>query len=223
LSAAIIKSINSTLRQEEADAGFRSDSIVITGSNHTPPDYVDIAHLINEYLLPNMKKTREAYLKSEMKISAYIDQVAKLHCLFEAIHPFSDGNGRTGRIFLNCMLISSGLPPVIIKGADNEREKYYAALEEFDESISRALMFKESNHRINKALEQSAGADKMVSLITSSLKYSLDTFICNTLENRGLLMSTTSKLSNTMDYTADSLRVMINRAQLIAKKTGKPV
>lgn len=49
------------------------------------------------------------------------------HALFEAIHPFQDGNGRTGRTLLNCMLISAGYPPVAIKHDD--RVGYYTSLE----------------------------------------------------------------------------------------------
>ncbi|PLX70084.1 MAG: hypothetical protein C0603_03860 [Denitrovibrio sp.] len=221
LSPAIVKSINSTLRQGEGDSGFRRDQIVITGSKHTPPDYVDIVHLINDHLLPNMRSSREKYLKNELPISAYIEQVAKLHCLFEAIHPFADGNGRAGRIFLNCMLISSGLPPVIIKGADNDREKYYFALDEFDAKINKTILFRESFYRIDRVIAESGGAEKMTILISDALRYSLDTYLCNTLENKGYKMATTKELSKTMNYTADSLRVMVNRGQLIAKKAGK--
>ena len=45
------------------------------------------------------------------------------HILFEAIHPFIDGNGRTGRIFMNWQRIKSGLPILVIK--NDEKEKYY--------------------------------------------------------------------------------------------------
>lgn len=221
LSAAIIKSINSTLRQGEGDTGFRRDAIVITGSRHTPPDYLNISKLVNEYLLPLMKHVREQYLSDKISVAVFIEKVAKLHCLFEAIHPFSDGNGRSGRIFLNCMLISSGLPPVIIKGSEDDREKYYAALDELDSAFGNNLDFQESFYRINEVINKDGGADKMSDIISDALRYSLDTYICNILETKGYKMISTSELSNHMNYTADSLRVMINRGQLIAKKIGK--
>lgn len=50
-----------------------------------------------------------------------------LHCLFERIHPFSDGNGRVGRWLMNYMLVSENHPPIVIFRAD--REEYYKALE----------------------------------------------------------------------------------------------
>lgn len=221
LSPAIVKSINSTLRQGEGDFGFRRDSIIITGSKHTPPDYLEISRLIADYLLPLMKKAREKYLSDKISISVFIEKVAKLHCLYEAIHPFSDGNGRSGRIFLNCMLISVGLPSVIIKGADNDREKYYAALDEFDFAVEDCLSFPESFYRLDSIVNEDGGAKKMTDIISSSLQYGMDTYICNLLENKGYKMLSMQELSKKMDYTADSLRVLINRGQLIAKKAGK--
>ncbi|OZG59913.1 Fic/DOC family protein [Bifidobacterium lemurum] len=42
-------------------------------------------------------------------------RAAGFHALFENVHPFADGNGRTGRQLLNMMLMSSGYKPVAIK------------------------------------------------------------------------------------------------------------
>jgi hypothetical protein len=47
------------------------------------------------------------------------------HSLFEAIHSFEDGNGRTGRILSNYLLISRGFPIVTIKGDGPSREVYF--------------------------------------------------------------------------------------------------
>lgn len=55
---------------------------------------------------------------------------AYLHCNFESIHPFADGNGRVGRTLLNYYLLIHDLPPVII--FDEDKETYYMALEVFD-------------------------------------------------------------------------------------------
>ena len=54
---------------------------------------------------------------------------AFLHAKFENIHPFSDGNGRTGRILMNYFLLLHDHPPITIY--DEERKQYYAALESF--------------------------------------------------------------------------------------------
>lgn len=52
--------------------------------------------------------------------------LADHHIQFENIHPFIDGNGRTGRLLLIYEMISMGLLPVDIRY--EEREKYYSAL-----------------------------------------------------------------------------------------------
>lgn len=52
------------------------------------------------------------------------------HHKFEKIHPFSDGNGRTGRMLMNFILEKNGLPPVIIN--KKRRKEYFKALSSCD-------------------------------------------------------------------------------------------
>lgn len=56
---------------------------------------------------------------------------AYFHAKFENIHAFADGNGRTGRLAMNYLLLLHGHPPVIIH--EEDRKEYYAALEAWDE------------------------------------------------------------------------------------------
>lgn len=49
--------------------------------------------------------------------------IKEMHVKFEKIHPFEDGNGRTGRIILNWMRAKYGLPILVIKAAN--RGQYY--------------------------------------------------------------------------------------------------
>lgn len=46
-----------------------------------------------------------------------------MHIIYEKIHPFVDGNGRTGRMFLNWHMLKHGKDILVIKAA--ERQKYY--------------------------------------------------------------------------------------------------
>jgi Fic family protein len=48
----------------------------------------------------------------------------KLHVQYEDIHPFIDGNGRTGRMFMNWWRLQCGLPLMII--AEQDRREYYS-------------------------------------------------------------------------------------------------
>lgn len=52
------------------------------------------------------------------------------HLVFESIHPFSDGNGRVGRLCTNYLLMLNNHPPINIFSED--KETYYMALEVYD-------------------------------------------------------------------------------------------
>ncbi len=59
-----------------------------------------------------------------------IEKASRFHAEFETIHPFADGNGRTGRLLLNFMLVREGYWPANIRCRE-DRERYYAALYSF--------------------------------------------------------------------------------------------
>ena len=74
------------------------------------------------------------------------ERVAAHHAEFERIHPFLDGNGRTGRLLLNLVLVRLGYPPAIIY--ISQRTRYLQALRRADagdlgalgELIARAIL-----------------------------------------------------------------------------------
>lgn len=56
-------------------------------------------------------------------------QLAIAHAQFETIHPYHDGNGRTGRLLMPLMLAAEGYPPLYLSGALlRAKSEYYAAL-----------------------------------------------------------------------------------------------
>ena len=65
-------------------------------------------------------------LKQEDALTA----AAYFHVKFENIHPFADGNGRTGRLAMNYLLVMLGHPPIVVH--EEDRKEYYAALEAWD-------------------------------------------------------------------------------------------
>ena len=54
------------------------------------------------------------------------NKIARYHIEFEKIHPFKDGNGRTGRLLSNYELLKNNIPPVVISKED--RVKYFEFL-----------------------------------------------------------------------------------------------
>ena len=57
--------------------------------------------------------------------------LAEFHARYESIHPFQDGNGRTGRLILFRECLKNGIVPVVIEDAN--RNEYLDALKEYRE------------------------------------------------------------------------------------------
>lgn len=64
------------------------------------------------------------------RVLDFPEHLAAVHRHFEAIHPFLDGNGRTGRLVLNLILVRLGYPPAIIY--KRQRTEYLRALRRAD-------------------------------------------------------------------------------------------
>jgi Fic family protein len=80
---------------------------------------------VSEEIVELLDKIATADVKAKDLLAA----AAYFHSKFEDIHPFADGNGRTGRVLLNYFLIANNHPPVTIY--DEDRGAYYLALDAF--------------------------------------------------------------------------------------------
>ena len=115
-----IKQLNETINKNIKDTeGYRKVSVIIRGSDHIPPEPEKVPNLMN-YFVYN-------YNHDEQDI---FDKIARYHIEFEKIHPFEDGNGRTGRLLLNYELLKNNLPPVVI--SKDDRVKYFEFLRNND-------------------------------------------------------------------------------------------
>lgn len=65
------------------------------------------------------------------------ERIARVHALFEQVHPFLDGNGRTGRLVTNLVLTRLGYPPAIVQ--KRERQRYLVGLRAADAGRPGAL------------------------------------------------------------------------------------
>lgn len=67
-----------------------------------------------------MERLLEEY-HGEMQTLHPIERAALFHLRFESIHPFIDGNGRTGRLLMNLELMKEGFPSIDVKFQDRAR------------------------------------------------------------------------------------------------------
>lgn len=122
LSAYEICSIHSlVLADRPEDRGrWRRVPVRIMGASVEPPQPYLIEPMVGELLNDySMVMTR----------LHTVERVSLFHLRFESIHPFVDGNGRTGRLLLNMQLMQAGYPPINVKFAD--RKRYYDAFEDY--------------------------------------------------------------------------------------------
>ncbi len=120
-SESIIKQIHTLVLMDRPDdrGVYRRIPVRIMGAFHVPPDPIlvleEMENLVAEFV--GNKKLHP------------IERAALFHLRFEGIHPFVDGNGRTGRLILNLMLMQAGYPPINVKYSD--RKRYYEAFDAY--------------------------------------------------------------------------------------------
>ena len=119
-SEYVIKQIHTlVLMDRPEDRGiYRRIPVRIMGAFHTPSDPILVPEQMEQLIREFASKKLHP-----------IERAALFHLKFEGIHPFVDGNGRTGRLILNLMLMQSGYPPINVKYAD--RRRYYEAFDAY--------------------------------------------------------------------------------------------
>jgi Fic family protein len=95
--------------------GFRNHPVRITGVNLPTANHVSVPKLTSELM-----QTLDNNEKDVIASSAHI------HSKFEQIHPFSDGNGRVGRLLMNAMLLEANFAPAVIQ--EKQKRLYYTYL-----------------------------------------------------------------------------------------------
>jgi len=130
----IIKIHDMLLKDIDIRKGIRNHDIHIFGQPFKPTDY--------RYIKADMKLLIDWYKKQKIyPLAAAIF----FHHKFENIHPFSDGNGRTGRIIMNYLLSLERYPPLVI--SRKNRKKYLETMNQADKALKKGLTNIDSSYR----------------------------------------------------------------------------
>ena len=111
--------LNNTMER----GNYRTNNVRIVGSAIKMPYHEEVPDLMTSLI--------EDIATSKLHP---VEKAAVFHLDFERVHPFIDGNGRTGRLMMNMMLMQGGYLPMDIKFA--KRQSYYRALASFETTHS---------------------------------------------------------------------------------------
>ncbi|MPZ63028.1 MAG: Fic family protein [Propionibacteriales bacterium] len=108
----------------EGPGSFRRHQFAAFPGGMQPPSWVEVEGLMRTWVT-------DAAAITDADAEPLPEALARTHNDFERIHPFLDGNGRTGRLVLNLMLGRLGYPPAIIY--KRERDRYLRAMRRADQ------------------------------------------------------------------------------------------
>lgn len=139
----------------------KHDYVIGTNDQGAPPEDVplEIEELCDE--LTDIPDTGENIIK----VAAY------LHCKFENIHPFADGNGRVGRTLMNYYLLTHNYPPLVVR--TETKDIYYKALDHYDQTgeIDLFVKYIKDESIITWASRHKQNAPQKASLYDTLQKY----------------------------------------------------
>ncbi len=132
LDADFIKRIHAHVlcAEPEAAGKYRDVPVHIGGTD---------AQLATPASIPAAMENLLAAYYGDMQNLHITQRVARFHLRFENIHPFIDGNGRTGRLLLNFELMKDGFPPIDIKFAD--RARYYDCFRSYEKEDEMPMVY----------------------------------------------------------------------------------
>ena len=168
---------------------YRNTDVQILGSKHRPPPGYQVQEQMTKFL-EWMTENKSNYHPAEF--------AALAHHRFVAIHPFEDGNGRTGRLLMNLLLMRSGYPIAIIQ--KNDRTKYYNALDDADAGDMLAIV-----RIVAQAVER-------------TLNIYLKAIVKSSFLSELLLLS---QLADKTEFSSKHLNLLARKGTLKAQKEGR--
>lgn len=124
LSEKFIKELHLILKNGTSDS--RKDWFAVGDYKKLPNEVGGVPTALPEDVADRMKALLAEY---NGKVEVSFKDILDFHVKFERIHPFQDGNGRTGRLLVNLELMKAGYPPIDIKFTD--RIMYYNAFDAY--------------------------------------------------------------------------------------------
>ena len=174
------------LHPQEGPGSFRKHDIQPFGEGMTPPPFTDVPPLVHDWIeLTNAGPELDVH-------PMYF--LADRHAAFERIHPYRDGNGRSGRLVLNLLLVRHGFPPAII--LKRQRTRYLRALEYADQG----------------------DCGPLAEMIARTVKHSIDRFLLPALAGPIRLVPLTALAGRELSHNA--LLVAAKRGRLRAIRRG---
>jgi len=172
----------------ETPGNWRQHDIAPFPEGMTPPPFPEVDHRMADWVA-QVNQLRDS---SE---NPFAERLAKVHNDFEKIHPYLDGNGRTGRLLLNLLLVRLGYPPAIV--FKNERTKYLNAMRKADQGDYGPLG----------------------ELIARAVTNNLYRFVVPAVAGPARLVPLASLVDTKAGITATALRAAAERGRLRAQKT----
>lgn len=228
LRVSDIRQFHSLLMRYEEQIGifngirgdFRKNDVEVTEASFTPLKGIKLADVMSVFV---------RWINNKL-VDTEVDPIqlaTTSHILFETIHPFSDGNGRVGRILLSYLLIGQGFSNISIKGVKKpEREKYYKAMEvgddEFETLLRKIENGKKPTSELIETFAQKSDVSQLENIIRQQLKNSLEHLkSSDSFKFRPDAELPLRKAAYFFKYSQDYLRNLINKGNLPAFKKGK--
>ena len=190
ISTRTIQRLHSLVMDKiDPNAGeLRKVQVYIRGANFTPPSARDVPVYIEQWV---QWLTSDRALRYDP-----VTRAAIAHHDFEAVHPFTDGNGRVGRLLLNLMLMQEGYPPAIV-------------LREWRPRYIQALQHAHTGEYV-----------PLIDLIGLAVENALDLYLEACTESTAHLLPM-NELASHFNTSVDYLSLLARRGKFEAKKRGQ--
>lgn len=120
ISTTLILEIHKTAFKELYDWAGKWRTVNVSVGQLKPPEPAQIIHLMYQFV---------DNLNYKISVSKLLDEIVEMliytHYEFVKIHPFNNGNGRTGRILLNLVAMKFGYKPLGLYKREGESRKIY--------------------------------------------------------------------------------------------------